>query len=244
MHNDSTALPAVAQEAMPAADMGADISSRIFTIRGVQVMLDRDLAVLYGVETRVLNQAVKRNADRFPAEFTFALSVDEMGELITTCDRFKSMKHSSVLSRAFTEHGIIMLASVLKSDVAAHASIQIARAFVAMRKALASVAPILQRLDIAKRRQITDQSRNEERFDAIFKAMDGGDFPPQKVFFDGKHYEAFSFARKLVREAAKSIILIDRLASKLTAEFGPDYTRSNLRNMRQFYLMFPICHPM
>ena len=80
-----------------------------------------------------------------------------------------------------------------------------------MRKAMASIAPMLARLDTVERRQITDQQRNEERFDTIFKAMDGGDFSPQKVFFGGKHYDAFSFARKLVRKATKSIVLVDEL---------------------------------
>ncbi len=94
------------------------IRSRILTVRGVQVMLDRDLAELYGVPAKVLNQAVKRNIERFPAEFMFALQVGEMTELVTDCDRFKRMKHSSVPMRAFTEYGIIMLASVLKSNIA------------------------------------------------------------------------------------------------------------------------------
>ena len=158
------------------------IRSRILTIRGVQVMFDRDLADIYGVTTKRLNEQVKRNIDRFPPTFRFALSVDEMSELVANCDRFRTMKHSSVPMSAFTEHGIIMLASVLKSDVAIQASIRITTAFVAMRKALASIAPIIARVETVERRQITDQQRNEERFDTIFKAMDGGDFPPQKVF--------------------------------------------------------------
>ena len=100
-------------------------------------MLDRDLAELYGVPTKRLNEQVKRNASRFPATFRFALSIDEMEELVAKCDRFKTMKHSSVPMAAFTEHGVIMLASVLKSDIAIAASIKITNAFVAMRKALA-----------------------------------------------------------------------------------------------------------
>ena len=194
------------------------IKSRIFTIRGVQVMLDRDLASLYGVETKRLNEQVRRNAERFPVNFMFPLSPSEMGELVANCDRFKTMKHSSVPMTAFTEHGILMLASVLKSEVAVSASIRITNAFVAMRKALASVAPLLARMDTIERRQIADQSRNEERFDTIFKAMDGGDFPPQKVFFDGKHYDAFSFARKLVRKAVKSIVLVDNYCDDVTLD--------------------------
>ena len=201
------------------------IKSRIFTVRGIQVVLDRDLAELYGVQTKVLNQAVKRNASRFPSEFMFVLAKDEMEELVTNCDRFASMKHSSVPMRAFSEHGVIMVASVLKSEIAALISVRITRVFVAMRRALSSIAPILMRLDTVERRQIADQTRNdenqqrnEERFDTIFKAMDGGDFPPQKVFFDGKHYDAYSFARKLVRKAKKNIVLVDNYCDDVTLD--------------------------
>ena len=107
---------------MPATD--DFIKSRIFTVRGLQVMVDRDLAELYGVQTKVLNQAVKRNANRFPSEFMFVLAKDETEELVTNCDRFASMKHSSVPMRAFSEHGVIMVASVLKSDIAAQISVR------------------------------------------------------------------------------------------------------------------------
>ena len=194
------------------------IKSRIFTIRGMQVMLDRDLAELYGVPTKRLNEQVKRNAERFPPAFMFQLSSDEMNELVANCDRFNSMKHSSVPMTAFTEHGIIMLASVLKSGIAIETSIRITNAFIIMRRALASIAPILSRLDLVERRQITDQSHNEERFDTIFKAMAGCDFPPQKVFFEGKHYDAYSFAKKLVRRAVKSIVLVDGYCDDVTLD--------------------------
>ena len=201
------------------------IKSRIFTVRGLQVVVDRDLAELYGVQTKVLNQAVKRNANRFPPEFMFVLAKDETEELVTNCDRFASMKHSSVPMRAFSEHGVIMVASVLKSDIAAQISVRITRVFVAMRKALASIAPILMRIDNVEQRQIADrtrneenQRRNEERFDTIFRAMAGGDFPPQKVFFEGKHYDAYSFAKKLVRKAAKKIVLVDGYSDEVTLD--------------------------
>ena len=208
---------------IPATD--AFIKSRIFTVRGLQVVVDRDLAELYGVQTKVLNQAVKRNANRFPPEFMFVLAKDETEELVTNCDRFASMKHSSVPMRAFSEHGVIMVASVLKSDIAAQISVRITRVFVAMRKALASIAPILMRIDNVEQRQIADrtrneenQRRNEERFDTIFRAMDGGDFPPQKVFFEGRHYDAYSFAKKLVRKAAKRIVLVDGYSDEVTLD--------------------------
>ena len=155
----------------------------------------------------------------------FVLAKDEMEELVTNCDRFASMKHSSVPMRAFSEHGVIMVASVLKSEIAAQISVRITRVFVAMRRALSSIAPILMRLDTVERRQIADQTRNdenqqrnEERFDTIFKAMDGGDFPPQIVFFDGKHYDAYSFARKLVRKAKKNIVLVDNYCDDVTLD--------------------------
>ena len=112
----------------------APIQQLIFEIRGQRVMLDRDLAMLYGVETKALNQAVKRNLYRFPPDFMFVLKVPEFQEVVTKCDRFASLKYSSVTPRAFTEHGIIMLASVLRSEVAIQMSIQITRAFVAMRQ--------------------------------------------------------------------------------------------------------------
>ena len=192
------------------------IRSRIFTIRGVQVMLDRDLAELYGVATKRLNEQVKRNVERFPSTFMFQLSLSEMRELVANCDRFKSMKHSSVPMTAFTEHGIIMLASVLKSAVAIEASIRITETFVAMRKALASIAPLLARIEATDRRQIADQAkndanqeRNEERFKLILDAMQDKKFPPQKVFFDGQVYDAFEQMKKFIRMAKKELIIID-----------------------------------
>ena len=208
-----------------------DIRSRIFTIRGVQVMLDRDLAVLYGVETRALNQAVKRNSDRFPPELACQVDFGEVAEAIGRSASAAEGSRSQFVTLnkgrggnikyrpyAFTEHGILMLASVLRSPEATQVGLGIVRAFVAMRKALASVAPILTRLEAAERRQITDQARNEERFDTIFRAMDGGGFPPQKVFFEGKHYDAWSFARKLVRRAAESIVLVDGYCDDTTLD--------------------------
>ena len=179
-------------------------------------MLDRDLAELYGVPTKALNQAVKRNPDRFPSEFVFVLTPEEMVELVTNCDRFSKMKHSSVPMRAFTEHGVIMLASVLRSNMATEVSVRITRAFVAMRRALASMAPILARIEANERRQIADQAkndanqvRNEERFKLILDAMQDKEFPPQKVFYDGQFFDAFEQMKKFVRMAKTELIVID-----------------------------------
>lgn len=122
-----------------------NIESKILSLRGKQVMIDRDLAELYGVETRVLNQAVKRNIERFPEDFMFALEESEKTELVTNCDRFNSLKHSTVAPYAFTEQGVAMLSSVLRSPQAVEVNIKIMRAFVAMRHFLASNAQIFEK---------------------------------------------------------------------------------------------------
>ena len=199
------------------------IKSRIFTIRGVQVMLDSDLAKIYQVETRVFNQSVKRNENRFPLNFRFRLEMEEYRSLISQIVTSKNEQGETRGGRqkapyVFTEQGIAMLSGILKSDVAVQVSIRLMNIFVAMRKALASIAPMMSRLEVVERRQIVDQQHNEERFDTIFKAMDGGDFPPQKVFFEGKHYDAHSFAKKLIRKAAKKIVLVDGYCDEVTLD--------------------------
>ena len=111
-----------------------NIQNMIFTFKDKQVMIDRDLATLYQVETKVLNQAIKRNIERFPADFRFQLTNEEKNELVTKCDRFKILKHSSSNPYAFTEQGVSMLSAVLKSKIAVDISIKIIHAFVDMRK--------------------------------------------------------------------------------------------------------------
>ena len=222
------------------------IRSRILTVRGVQVMLDRDLAELYGVPTRRLNEQVKRNIRRFPDSFMFQLTKEEledwrsqiatsnnagspgMSQLVTlNGDGWKSQIATPKLEQyvkmgirnrpyAFTEHGIIMLASVLKSDIAIDVSIRITNAFVAMRKAIASIAPLMSRIVEVERMQLeektvrlADQARNEERFKLILDAMQDKKFPPQKVFYDGQIYDAFEQMKKFVRMARQENIVID-----------------------------------
>ncbi|HED37629.1 MAG TPA: ORF6N domain-containing protein, partial [Ignavibacteria bacterium] len=131
-----------------------NIQNRIFTFRNVQVMIDKDLAELYGVETKVLNQAVKRNLNRFPEIFRFQLADNEKNKLVTNCDRFKKLKHSSVNPYAFTEQGVAMLSAVLRSDTAVKVSIQIMQAFVEMKKFISTNADIFFRLDTIEKRQI------------------------------------------------------------------------------------------
>ena len=200
-------------------DADAAIKSRIFTIRGVQVMLDSDLAVLYGVPTKRLNEQVKRNLERFPSDFMFQPTAGELSSLRSQFATSNAGRGGTrYIPYVFTGYGIIMLASILKSEVAVQASIRITHAFVAMRRALSSISPLINRIDMVECRQIADQQRNEERFDTIFKAMDGGEFPPQKVFFDGRHYEAYLFAKKLVGKATKSILLVDGYCNDVTLD--------------------------
>ena len=188
------------------------IRSRIFTIRGVQVMLAPDLADLYKVETRVFNQSVKRNIKRFPENFRFQLTKEELNEVITNCDNPDRLRFSPQAPFAFTEQGIAMLSGVLNSEVAVQVSIRIMNTFVAMRRTLASIAPLLSRIEATERRQLKledAQIENEERFKLILEAMQDKNFPPQKVFFDGQVYDAFEQMKKFVRMAKKELIIID-----------------------------------
>ncbi|HPS58183.1 MAG TPA: ORF6N domain-containing protein [Spirochaetota bacterium] len=123
------------------------IKEKIFLIRNVRVMIDRDLAELYGVGTKVLNQAVKRNINRFPSDFMFFLNDNEKNELVTNCDRFKVLKHSTSNPYAFTEHGAIMIATILNSPQADKMNVFVVRAFVKLREIVSSHEEIARRLD-------------------------------------------------------------------------------------------------
>lgn len=183
-----------------------EIENRIFIFRDTQIMLDRDLAEIYQVETKVLNQAVKRNIERFPQQFRFQLTNNEKMELVTICDRFESLKHSSVNPYAFTEQGVAMLSTVLRSDRAIQVSIQIINAFVEMRKFIASHSVLLQRMEGIERKQL----ETDKKFEKIFKALECKDFiPNQGVFFDGQIFDAYELASKIIRSAKKNIVLID-----------------------------------
>lgn len=182
------------------------IRDKIYTIRGIQVMLDSDLAPLYGVSTGALNQAVKRNIKRFPEDFMFQITEIEKVELITKCDNLQRLKYSPAMPYVFTEHGIITLSGVLKSDIAVDVNIQIMRAFVAMRKFIQSNARIFQRLDSVERKQI----QFDEKFEKVFNIIEDKSITPKKgIFFDGQVFDAYAFVSKLIKSASKSIVLID-----------------------------------
>lgn len=182
-----------------------EIQSMIYTFRGSQVMIDRDLAYLYNVETKALNQAVKRNINRFPESFRFQISDDEKDELVTNCDRFKTLKHSSLNPYAYTEQGIAMLSAVLRSDVAVEVSIKIMNSFVEMRKFLLSNREMFARLYRVELKQLETDKKLEEVFDYIATTKE----VKQKIFFNGQIYDAFSLMVEIVEKAEKELILID-----------------------------------
>ncbi|MFA4839434.1 MAG: ORF6N domain-containing protein [Candidatus Neomarinimicrobiota bacterium] len=212
-----------------------DIQSRIYTIRNVQVMLDSDLAELYGVETKVLNQAVKRNIERFPKEFSFQLTTEENDSLrsqFVTLEESKALKSQIVTSNgktslksqfatsswggrrttpyAFTEQGVAMLSGVLRSATAVQISIQVINAFVAMRKFISANAQIFHRLDGVERKQLEYKVETDEKFKRVFDAIEEKDIKSrQGIFFDGQIFDAYQFVSDLIRTARKSIIVID-----------------------------------
>ncbi len=199
-----------------------EIEEKIFTFRGIQVMIDKDLADVYGVKTKALNQAVKRNIERFPERYRFQLSDNELDELVTKCDRLVTLKHSSSNPFVFTEHGVSMLASVLKSDTAVQTSIKIIDAFVAMRHFMLSNAKLFTEIDNLKQHQIeTDVHllENDKKIDQILTLLDkNNNEDKQRLFFDGQIYDAFSLMVSIVKKANKSIILIDNYVNVETLD--------------------------
>lgn len=182
------------------------IENRIFTFRGEKVMVDRDLAEMYQVETKVLNQAVKRNIARFPENFRFQLTAIEKIELVTNCDRFANLKHASTNPYAFTEQGVAMLSAVLKSETAVQVSIQIMQAFVQMRKSIHNNLSLLQlSTDFEQFKLSTTQ-----QFDKIFNVLENNkEIPKQGIFYNGQTYDAYAFVNQLIKTAKNSITLID-----------------------------------
>ena len=211
---DAEKSPSVQGELIANCDK-LDFRSRIYTVRGVQVMLDRDLASAYHVSTTVFNQAVKRNLSRFPEGFRFQLTKDEhsvlMSQIVISKRELGQETRGGYhkLPYAFTEQGIAMLSGILRSDVAIAVSIRLINTFVEMRRALASMVPVQARLDAIERRQISDQSRNEERFDQIFAKMSEGEVPSYQIFYQGRFWDAKSLLIKFIRRAKKELIVID-----------------------------------
>lgn len=221
------------------------IENLIHYVRGQQVMIDSDLALLYNVETKRLNESVKRNAKRFPENFCFRLTEEEYMDLrsqITTSkaddEKTSSQGGRRYLPYAFTEPGIAMLSSVLRSDEAIQVSVNIMNTFVKMRRFLAENALIFDKLTSLELKQLEYQKESKEKFEQIFAYISEHESVGQKIFYDGQIYDAFSLLVSLVEKADKSIVLIDNyvdvgtlniLAKKKT---GVDVTIYTVRRTR------------
>ena len=226
------------------------IESLILTIRGKQVMIDRDLAELYGVETKRLNEQVKRNRERFPADFCFQLNElefeDWRSQFATSNSDKMGVRRAPY---AFTEQGVAMLASVLKSETAITASVKIMRAFVAMRRFIAQNSNLLMRIAHLEKHQI----ETDEKVDAIFDRMDQGSqkLLPEAVFPTGCVWDAWSYISDLVRSAKHRIILIDNFvddrvlsmltkrAESVTATIHTRYSEQFLTDLKKHNAQYP-----
>ncbi|EHO06982.1 hypothetical protein HMPREF9714_02833 [Myroides odoratimimus CCUG 12901] len=184
-----------------------EIECLIYTVRDKQVMIDRDLASLYQVETKILNKAVKRNIERFPDTFCFQLTEKESEALrfqIGTSNTGRGGRR--YLAHMFTEQGVAMLSAVLRSEIAVKVSIEIMNAFVEMRKILIRNAALLSRVDKIELKQIEADGKFEE----IFRALDSGKLQSEKgIFYDGQIFDAYTFISDIIRGAQKSVVLID-----------------------------------
>lgn len=186
------------------------VEKMIFTIRGVQVILDQDLAILYGVETRRLNEQVKRNISRFPEDFMFQLTSEEFKNLKSQ-NATSSWGGRRKLPNAFTELGVSMLSSVLTSEIAIQANVQIMRAFAAMRRFLVSNAQVFQRLENLEYKLIATDQKVERLYDML---EEGKLEPKQGIFFEGQIFDAYSFVCGLIKRATREVILFDNFVDE------------------------------
>jgi len=186
------------------------IQNKIYTIRSKQVMFDEDLAVLYNVSTKRLNEQMKRNIKRFPEEFCFKLNKFEYKNQRSQIATFKNKIGRKYLPYVFTEQGVAMLSAVLKSETAIKVSIQIMTAFVQMRKYINSHYQLYQKIQDIEKTQIIYGIKTDERFNQVFKAITANNtIPDQKIFFEGQVFDAHKFVSDIIRSAKKEIILID-----------------------------------
>ena len=219
------------------------IENLIHYIRGQQVMIDSDLALLYNVETKRLNESVKRNSKRFPESFCFQLTEDEYADLksqfaTSNTENTSSKGGRRYLPYVFTEPGIAMLSAVLRSDEAIQVSVNIMNVFVKMRRFLAENALMFDKLNSLELNQLQYQKESNEKFDQIFAYISEHEEVGQKIFFEGQIYDAFSLLVSLVGKAEKSIVLIDNYVDVGTLnilakkEDGVDVTIYTVRRTR------------
>lgn len=218
-----------------------EIKNLIYTIRGKQVMLDSDVANLYNCETKYINRVVKRNIERFPQEYCFQLTEDEYNSLrcqIVTLKNNGRGEHRKYMPYVFTEHGITMLAGLLKSDIAVKVSIKIVNSFIEMRKLLNSNGQLLQRLTTVENKLI----EHDKKFDEIFNELQHEENIKQKIFFEGQIWDSYSLIVDIIKKAKKKILIIDNYIDdsilKMLSKKNKDVevviltsTKSNIQNI-------------
>lgn len=219
-----------------------NIEKQIHPIRGFQVMLDRDLAILYQVENRALKQAVKRNPARFPQDFMFELTDIEVDALVSQ-SVIPSKKHlGGAKPLAFTEQGVASLSAVLNSQRAIELNIAIMRAFVKMRQLIANNANLFARLDHLEKRQLSQEIKTDEKLEQLFSALENKNKQPQQgIFFEGEVFDAYVFITDLIKSAKKSIVLIDNyidetvlvLFSKKSSDVSVNILTKNINQQLQ-----------
>lgn len=184
-----------------------DIEKLIVTVRGEQVLIDQDIARIYGVTTSRLNQQAKRNIERFPESFRFQLTKEERDEVVANCDHLRSLKFYPSLPYAYTEQGIGQLSSVVHSKIAIERSITIMNAFVAMRRFMVQNAGILMRIAQLEKHQL----ETDQKMDVLFDRMDeqSPKLLPEQIFATGCVWDAWTYVSDLVRSAKQRIVLID-----------------------------------
>jgi phage regulator Rha-like protein len=196
-----------------------NIKSKIHTIRGMQVMLDSDLAELYQVETKRINESIRRNKDRFPVDFCFRLTEEELNYILRSQIATSSLNWGGrrYLPYVFTEQGVAMLSSVLNNKKAISININIIRAFISMRKILSKNLDIINKIDTIERKQIEYQIKTDEKFDKVFDLLQTN-IPKQGIFYNGQIFDAYKFICDLIRSAKERIILIDNYLDETVLE--------------------------
>ncbi|OHD85250.1 MAG: DNA-binding protein [Sulfuricurvum sp. RIFCSPLOWO2_02_FULL_43_45] len=184
-----------------------NIQNKIYTLRGLQVMLDRDLAELYGVETKVFNQAIKRNSERFPSDFMFQLTKDELenwrSQFVTSNKEKMGLRRAPY---AFTEQGVSMISAILKSPTAVDMSVKIIRTFVTMRKFISHNGVLFQKIDTIEQKLL----KHDAKFNQLFSAIESKDLRPDYgIFYEDQIFDAYVFVSDLIKSAKRSIVLID-----------------------------------
>ncbi|WP_295040416.1 ORF6N domain-containing protein [uncultured Fibrobacter sp.] len=204
------------------------VEKMIQIIRGKQVLLDRDLAVLYGVETKRINEQVKRNIERFPKDFCFQLDATEhkflRSQIATT--KTETRGGRQYFPYAFTEQGVAMLSSVLKSETAIKVNIAIMRAFVQLRHLMMGNGGLINRLSNVEAKDLEQDCRltghdehlldHDRKFDELFEAMDRGELKTKGLFYNNQEFDAYVFVCDLIRQAKKRIVLVDRYVTEKT----------------------------